>query len=424
MLRADEGTDTVELPLDALKAADSPRANGEDTAHTRALAETDAALPPILVHRHTMRVIDGMHRLRAAELRGAETITARFFDGDENAAFVLAVKSNVAHGLPLSLADRKAAALRIVTSHPQWSDRMIADATGLAHKTVGAIRRRLDGGGSQPVARVGRDGRVRPLSSGDGRLRASELLKKSPHATSEEIGLAAGISPTTVKDVRRRLQRGEDPLPSGRQRHGPDGSVEHATADHAPVERATLDHASAECASLDGVSAECASLDGVSAECASLDGVSAECAPLDGVSAERAPLDGVSAERARPDHARADQASSMPARPEEPRVPRARKGEVTRRRRPAAGVRSTDRAADLQRLRADPSVRFTESGRALLRWLDVGPRTVAEAVTLAGRVPDHHLGLIAALARQSAAMWQQLADELERRANAHTAYGG
>jgi hypothetical protein len=82
---------------------------------------------------------------------------------------VLAVKANVAHGLPLTLADRKAAAARITLSHPQWSDRAIAEVTGLTHKTVGRIRRRSGGPIPQPHLRVGRDGNVHLLPRGRGR---------------------------------------------------------------------------------------------------------------------------------------------------------------------------------------------------------------------------------------------------------------
>jgi hypothetical protein len=57
-----------------------------------------------------MRVIDGMYRLLAARMRGDSEIEARFFEGDDASSYVLAVKSNVEHGLPLSLADRKVAA--------------------------------------------------------------------------------------------------------------------------------------------------------------------------------------------------------------------------------------------------------------------------------------------------------------------------
>jgi ParB-like chromosome segregation protein Spo0J len=51
-----------------------------------------------------MRVIDGIHRVEAAKLRGAKEIEARLFDGDESASYVLAVQANVTHGLPLSRA--------------------------------------------------------------------------------------------------------------------------------------------------------------------------------------------------------------------------------------------------------------------------------------------------------------------------------
>ncbi|MEK8141890.1 hypothetical protein NKH18_02220 [Streptomyces sp. M10(2022)] len=37
------------------------------------LAELETESPPILVHHPTLTVIDGLHRLRAARLRGAST---------------------------------------------------------------------------------------------------------------------------------------------------------------------------------------------------------------------------------------------------------------------------------------------------------------------------------------------------------------
>jgi hypothetical protein len=58
------------VPILRLAPADSPRLLGEDAEHVRMLADAGTDLPPILVHRRTPRVIDGMHRLRAAHLRG------------------------------------------------------------------------------------------------------------------------------------------------------------------------------------------------------------------------------------------------------------------------------------------------------------------------------------------------------------------
>lgn len=203
----------VTVPISQLQPAlDSPRLNGEDVEHVRTLASSEAVLPPILVHRDSFRVIDGSHRLRAATLRGAETIDVVYFDGSEQDAFVVAVMANTTHGMPLSIVDRKAAAVRILNSFPQWSDRVIAKVTGLAAKTVAALRcpteeeQQLDG-------RVGMDGRIRPVNRAAGRLRAAEIIRDKPEASLREIAHAAGVSPMTARDVRARLERGDAPVP-------------------------------------------------------------------------------------------------------------------------------------------------------------------------------------------------------------------
>jgi ParB-like chromosome segregation protein Spo0J len=211
------GHATHAVPVAQLRPADSPRLVGEDAEHIRVLAEPDRDLPPILVHRASMRVIDGMHRLGAARLRGQDAIDVVFFDGSDEDAFVLAVKANVAHGLPLSYADREAAVARIVVSHPDWSDRAIAATTGLAARTVAAVRGRIVGL-PRNTTRIGRDGKVRPLDSTDGRLVASRLIADFPNASLRELARASGISPATVRDVRERIQRGEDPVPARRTR--------------------------------------------------------------------------------------------------------------------------------------------------------------------------------------------------------------
>jgi ParB-like chromosome segregation protein Spo0J len=227
----DVSTAVVSVPVLALRPADSPRLNGEDKAHIARLAETETALPPILVDKRTMRVIDGMHRLMAASLQGRETIDVLFFDGNEADIFLHAVQENVAHGLPLSQADRRAAAERIIVSHPHMSDRAIGHSAGLAAKTVAGIRKRSSEDAPQSNARVGRDGRVRPLNSGEGRRRAAELLTQQPEASLRDVARAAGISPATVLDVRKRLERGEPAVPArhaanGRTANGAEGNAD------------------------------------------------------------------------------------------------------------------------------------------------------------------------------------------------------
>jgi ParB-like chromosome segregation protein Spo0J len=204
----------LRVPVASLSEADSPRLAGKDQGHIDALVQLDVELPPITVHRQSMRVIDGMHRLAAAISRGDKEIAVRYYDGDDREAFVLAVEANLKHGLPLSLADRTAAAVRIMMSYPHWSDRAIADATGLAWKTVASIRKRSTTEVPQLNVRVGRDGRVRPLDCAEGRLLASKFIAESPDSSLRQIARAAGISIGTARDVRQRLNRGEDPAPS------------------------------------------------------------------------------------------------------------------------------------------------------------------------------------------------------------------
>ncbi len=229
---ADVTAVVVAVPVLSLRPADSPRLNGEDKAHIARLAEMEAPLPPILVDRRTMRVIDGMHRLMAASLQGRETIDVIFFNGSEADVFLRAVQENVTHGLPLSQADRRAAAERIIASHPHMSDRAIGHSAGLAAKTVAAIRKGSSEEIPQSNARVGRDGRVRPLDSGAGRRRAAELLTQQPDASLRDVARAAGISPATVLDVRKRLDRGESPVPGKPATNGAAGNGARAHAEN------------------------------------------------------------------------------------------------------------------------------------------------------------------------------------------------
>ncbi len=200
------------MPIDSLILIDSPRSGGEDPDHIARLAQAEGSWPPILVDNLTMRVIDGFHRVAASRLRGMSEIEACLVTGSPETLFVLAVEANTRHGLPLSLPDRRAAASTILSSHPAWSDRAVAAATGLSAKTVSALRC-ASGDDPQLHARLGRDGRYRPSNTAVGRRLAAELLAQRPDASLREIASMTGISPGTVRDVRARVMRGDDPVP-------------------------------------------------------------------------------------------------------------------------------------------------------------------------------------------------------------------
>lgn len=319
---ATDGADAVSrsatemVALDILLQSDSPRLSGTNSEHIRALAESDAELPPILVNRKTMRIVDGAHRVSAAILRGQSEIAAEFCDCDDAEAFVLAVEANVAHGLPLSLTDRTAAARRITESHGHWSNRAIAAVAGLSHKTVGSIRRRASGDFPQSNARMGLDGRVRPVNAAEGRTQAATLLSCRPDASLREIAKAAGVSPATVRDVRARMERSGDPVPLSRREAGSSDSP-----------RATPKPPSV--------------------------------------------------------------VSTAPAQ--------------------------TDISVLLQRLRRDPSLRFSEAGRALLRMLEVSCLPPEEWARIVDNVPTHCAENVTAAAWVCIKAWQDFAGQLELR---------
>lgn len=303
----------VTVAIDGLKLDGSPRLGGEDAEHARALAGIRTPLPPITVRRQTMQVIDGRHRIQAARLNGRRTIEARLVDCDDATAFALAVRENIAHGLPLSLADRRAAAASMIAAHPHWSDRVIAEYTGLSDKTVSGLRI-AGGAAARPVSRIGRDGRVRPLNSAAMRRKAADLLRADPGAGLRSVAKSTGLSLATVRDVRIRIDTGQDPVPA---RYS-DGQY--------------------------------------------------------------------------------------PANPPP----------VIGPRRPVR-TEPVDRKSLLAKLMRDPSLKFTEPGRMLLRWLDRYSVDPAHADAIATRIPAHWALPVAGLARHCAAVWNTVAEELEQR---------
>jgi ParB-like chromosome segregation protein Spo0J len=218
------------ISISALEVDDTPRSSGLDHAHVRRLTEAEWPLPPIFVHRGTMRVIDGHHRVAAATLQGFKEIAGNLLDGPIESMLIVAVAANIAHGLPLSLRDRRNGASRIVRSHPDWSDRAVAVATGLSAKTVRALRCASEDI-TQLHTRLGRDGRRRPMSTAAGRKLAAQLMLQRPDASLREIASLAGISPGTVRNVRARITRGADPVPErGSRLHRGDGLLSDSTA--------------------------------------------------------------------------------------------------------------------------------------------------------------------------------------------------
>lgn len=202
----------VSVPVGSLVPGFHLRHEGTDAAHVRLLADAAGSvrLPSILVQKSGSRIIDGMHRVEVAKLRGEWNISAYVVDCTDEEALVLAVKSNTLHGLPLSRSDRISSAKRILTAHLDWSDRAVAGITGLSAKAIASLRNSTTGEVQFNGKRLGRDGRRRPVMPGDGRRRAAEYIHAHPEASLREVARATDVSLGTVHGVRERIRRDPD----------------------------------------------------------------------------------------------------------------------------------------------------------------------------------------------------------------------
>lgn len=205
------GATVVSVALARLVVKRSIREGGVNQEHVRRLMRLGGRWPPILVHETTGVVIDGVHRVAAARMLGLLRVDASLFSGGPDAALIEFVRRNVQHGLPLTLRERKWAASRVLSVHPDWSDRRIAGICALSPKTVGRLRVTPGAGDSDDVAhleaavRVGRDNRLRPVDSGSARERVAEALKEHPGASLRSVAALVGVSPETVRSVRLGL---------------------------------------------------------------------------------------------------------------------------------------------------------------------------------------------------------------------------
>ncbi|WP_198165202.1 ParB/RepB/Spo0J family partition protein [Nocardia fusca] len=302
------------VPVARLVPGMSPRTDrSRSTDHIKMLAELDDQLPPLIVHRPTMHIIDGEHRLKAAIERGRDSVAVRFFDGNTSDAFALAVHANVTHGLALLVGERKAAAARLLVSHPYWSDRMIARIAGLSHKTVGTIRRRSTGSALQlHSGRLGLDGKIRRPEMVERRRTARRLIEQNPQMSLRQLAAAADISVGTARDVRNQCLA---------EQSGDSGQTRADTASVDPQPRPTPS--------------------------------------------------------------------------------------VGRLSAPPSGSEKL-----LVKLRNDPGLRFTQKGREVLRRLSGSIREIELLDQLLAETPPHWRSAVADIARENAANWAKIADEL------------
>jgi ParB-like chromosome segregation protein Spo0J len=328
-----------QVPIASLVPGFYLRESGTSAAHVQALAEVAASspLPPVLIQRNGLRIIDGMHRLAAARLRQQQHISARLIDCTDAEALVLAIKANIQHGLPLTRADRISGAKRVLAAHPDWSDRAVAEIAGLGGRTIAVLRNRSSSEDMQPDKRLGRDGKRRPMVAADGRRRAVDYIQAHPEAPLREVAREVDVSLGTVHDVRERLRRGTDPI---------------ACATRPPCPSASTD----------------------------------------------------------PHAVTAPQRGSGPAGPTPPPT-WPRRGE------------QVSWPAVAPKLASDPTLRYTEGGRAFIRWMTLHALHVDQWVEFVDAVPEHWRDELGHVADTICGEWHMFAQQLKTSGDHHSAAG-
>jgi ParB-like chromosome segregation protein Spo0J len=332
-VRMAEESPEISIPVSSLAPAFHLRQSGTDAAHVRLLADaaSSAKLPAILVQKCSSRIIDGMHRVEVAKLRGEWRINARLVDCSDEEALVLAIRSNTLHGLPLSKADRISSAKRILANHPDWSDRALAGIAGLSARSIASLRNSATGEASLPIKRLGRDGKRRPVVASEGRRRAAEYINAHPEASLRQVARETDVSIGTVHDVRERLRRG------------------------------TL-HLAKEPECLAGQVAS--------------DSTSATATP------------------------QASPARSLPIR------------------RGTGNAQPLAWPAVSAKLASDPALRYTEGGRAFLRWMSMHSMQADEWREFIDAIPQRWLREVSQVAASMSEEWQQFAEQLRCRQEA------
>ncbi|MDO8390342.1 MAG: hypothetical protein Q7V57_07620 [Actinomycetota bacterium] len=217
---ADGSIDDVSTEISVVALASLPvgsgwRADGLNDAHVAALAARYAHLPPVLVRRTDLLVVDGAHTVAAARRLGMQVAHVQWFDGTwVEAAAAFATRNSVAPALALTADDRRNLIHSTLRAEPTWSDRRIAQVCGVSPKMIARVR----SGAPSPQQvsgaekRVGRDGRARPVRAGAMRSSILQMLEQQPDASLRTIASALGVSPETVRSVRKDREVGSGPV--------------------------------------------------------------------------------------------------------------------------------------------------------------------------------------------------------------------
>ena len=218
------------LPIDQINPTPAELARigpcSDTLARYTELTQEGIQLPPVKAFHDgaTFWLADGRHRLAARKSLGYADIEVEVQPGTERDAQLHAFKANQSHGLPARQSDRKKIA-RILLDDEEWknwSDRKIAEVSGLSHPTVGKMREALvkfttPSAPSQTVSVTPRIKTESASSTKDDKPRSEPKDQmKSYDPTEDEIQEMAGLIADLTSDnerLKEQLSLGSMDLP-------------------------------------------------------------------------------------------------------------------------------------------------------------------------------------------------------------------
>lgn len=144
-----------------------------------ALMKEGVKFPAITVFLDTDKtywLADGFHRLEANRRNGKMNIECNIILGTQRNAILFSTGANSRHGFKLSIAEKKKAAIVLLTDKEwsTWSDPLVAEQVGVAKSTISLLRKQFPRQLDEIIARR-KNGKLMKLSHQKGLAAGKEL---------------------------------------------------------------------------------------------------------------------------------------------------------------------------------------------------------------------------------------------------------
>jgi hypothetical protein len=207
--------DTTTIPLDAIvldwgsyprERVDLERV--EEFRDPLRSGEGSVALPPVELVPHPaipgrFLAAEGWHRIYAHAEEGLQSVRAILLP-PETDVFAHAVARAAISAKPLTRSEKRAAVLRLLAEHPEWSNHRIAETAGVSRPFVADLRA---GGNVAPDGESQHEATAKPRP--DYALRAMRSLIEAYQRGDVRTKLGFG-SEVSAKEIRRFLERLDD----------------------------------------------------------------------------------------------------------------------------------------------------------------------------------------------------------------------